>query len=433
MTTSLNRPAHDQWPDLAAAPSGLRTRVSAAVARRLFLAGVSRLPVTIHLEGRVLGQGGPEMTIHRPDEFFARLGRGVLIGFGEAYLTGAWDADDLGGFLTVLAADLPTLVPPALQRLRALAVRRPPSDQVSTRANSQRNIAHHYDLSNDLFELFLDGGLSYSAALFATDPVRADGYTLMAAPEPGGDLRDAQNRKIERLLDRTEVGPGSRVLEIGTGWGELAIRAAERGALVHSITLSTEQKALAERRIADAGLSDRVVVELLDYRALVSPGSPHLEAYDAVLSVEMIEAVGYDFWEDYFRILDQVLAHGGKVGLQAITMRHDRMLATRNTYTWINKYIFPGGFLPSVEVIDRITRRDTGLRVADRLSFGSHYAETLRQWDERFLGARDRVLALGFDETFVRMWHFYLDYSRAGFGSGYLDVNQIVLDRGDDA
>jgi cyclopropane-fatty-acyl-phospholipid synthase len=433
MTTYLNRPALDQWPDLAPARPGLRTTVSAAVARRLFLAGIGRFPVTVHLEGRTLGTGGPEMTIHGPDEFFDRLGRGLLIGFGEAYLTGAWDAEDLGGFLSVLAADLPTLVPPALQKLRALAVRRPPSHEKSTRANSQRNIAHHYDLSNDLFELFLDPGLSYSAGLFGTEPVRAGDHTLMAAPEPGGDLREAQTRKIERLLDRTEVGPGSRVLEIGTGWGELAIHAANRGATVHTITLSTEQKALAQHRIAEAGLSDRVTVQLLDYRELVTSGSPHLAAYDAVLSVEMIEAVGYDFWDDYFRILDQVLAPGGRVGIQAITMRHDRMLATRNTYTWINKYIFPGGFLPSVEVIDRITRRHTTLRIADRLSFGSHYAETLRQWDERFLAARGRVLALGFDETFVRMWHFYLDYSRAGFGSGYIDVNQIVLDRGGQA
>ncbi len=428
MTTSLNRPALDQWPDLARTPSGLRTTISAAVARRLFVAGVSRFPVTVHLEGRTYGTGGPEMVVRRPEEFFSRLGRGVLIGFGEAYLTGAWDAGDLGGFLSVLAADLPMLVPPSLQKLRALAVRRPPSHQKNTRANSQRNIAHHYDLSNDLFELFLDPGLSYSSALFATEPVPAGDHTLMAAPEPGGDLREAQTRKIERLLDQTGVGPGSRVLEIGTGWGELAIRAASRGAFVHTITLSTEQKQLAERRIADAGLAEWVTVELLDYRALAT-GDDHLGAYDAVLSVEMIEAVGYDFWTEYFQLLDRVLAPGGKVGIQAITMRHDRMLATRNTYTWINKYIFPGGFLPSVEVIDRIIRDRTGLRVVDRLSFGSHYAETLRQWDERFLAARELVLALGFDDTFVRMWHFYLDYSRAGFGSGYIDVNQIVLAR----
>jgi cyclopropane-fatty-acyl-phospholipid synthase len=428
MTTSLNRPAIDRWPDLARVPSGPRTAVSAAVARRLFVAAIGRFPVTVHLEGRTYGTGGPEMVVHRPEEFFARLGRGVLIGFGEAYLTGAWDADDLGGFLSVLAADLPTLVPQGLQRLRALAVRRPPRHERSTEANSQRNIAHHYDLSNDLFELFLDPGLSYSSALFATEPVPAGDHTLMTAPEPGGDLREAQTRKIDRLLDATGVGPGSQVLEIGTGWGELALRAASRGAFVHSITLSTEQKRLAEQRLAEAGLSEWVTVELLDYRALAG-SAQHLGAYDAVLSVEMIEAVGYDFWTEYFQTLDRVLAPGGKVGIQAITMRHDRMLATRNTYTWINKYIFPGGFLPSVEVIDEITRRETGLRLADRLSFGSHYAETLRQWDERFLAAREQVLALGFDDTFVRMWHFYLDYSRAGFGSGYLDVNQLVLER----
>ena len=143
----------------------------------------------------------------------------------------------------------------------------------------------------------------------------------------------------------------------------------------------------------------------------------------------MIEAVGYDFWDDYFRILDRVLAPGGRIGIQAITMRHDRMLATRNTYTWINKYIFPGGFLPSVKAIDEITRRDTGLRLVEGLSMGASYAETLRQWDEAFTAARDRVLDLGFDETFLRMWHFYLEYSRAGFASGYLDVQQLTFTR----
>jgi cyclopropane-fatty-acyl-phospholipid synthase len=426
MTTVLSRPAIDQWPDLAPVQRGLRTTASAYVARRLFEAGVHRLSVTVHLEGRTIGRGGPEMTVQRPEEFFARLGRGALIGFGEAYLTGAWDAPDLGAVLTVLAAEMPRLVPDALQKVRALAVARPPRRERSTRANSRRNIAHHYDLSNELFEQFLDTSLSYSSALFEGEELGLAGFSRMTAPEPGGDLdlAEAQGRKIERLLDRTGVGLGTRVLEIGTGWGELAIRAARRGALVHSITLSTEQRDLAEKRIVAAGLADRVTVQLLDYRAL-----PADTAYDVVLSVEMIEAVGYDFWTDYFTILDRVTVPGGRVGIQAITMPHDRMLATRRTYTWINKYIFPGGFLPSVEVIEQITSRNTGLRVTERLSFGTHYAETLRQWDERLLAARERVLALGFDETFLRMWHFYLEYSRAGFASGYIDVNQIVLTR----
>jgi cyclopropane-fatty-acyl-phospholipid synthase len=437
MTTLVSRPAIDQWPDLGQVPSGPRTAVSAAVARRLFVAGVRRLPVTVHLEGRTIGGGGPEMTVHRPEEFFARLGRGALIGFGEAYLTGSWDAPDLGGFLTVLAAEMPRLVPDGLQRLRALAVRRPPRRERSTRSNSRSNIAHHYDLSNDLFEEFLDDRLSYSSALFAGEEGARVGYSQMPAPARGASLAEAQDRKIDRLLDRTGVGLGTRVLEIGTGWGELALRAAARGAVVHTITLSTEQRDLAEKRIAAAGLADRVTVQLLDYRDLVpatgsgqgSSSGGEVPTYDVVLSVEMIEAVGYDFWTEYFTILDRVTAPGGRVGIQAITMPHERMLATRRTYTWINKYIFPGGFLPSVEVIEQITGRHTGLRVTDRLSFGSHYAETLRQWDDRFLAARERVLEFGFDETFVRMWHFYLEYSRAGFASGYIDVNQIVLTR----
>jgi cyclopropane-fatty-acyl-phospholipid synthase len=433
MTTVLSRPAIDQWPDLARVPSGPRTTVSAYVARRLFVAGVQRLPVTVHLEGRTIGRGGPEMTVRRPDELFARLGRGALVGFGEAYLTGAWDAPDLGAFLTVLAAEMPRLVPDSLQKVRALAVARPPRRERSTRANSRRNIAHHYDLSNALFELFLDESLSYSSALFEGDELRLDGFSRMTAPLPGADLAEAQGRKLERLLDRTGVGLGTRVLEIGTGWGELAIRAARRGAVVHTITLSTEQLELAEKRIAAAGLADRVTVQLLDYRALVPPtgSADPTPSYDVVLSVEMIEAVGYDYWTDYFAILDRVTAPGGRVGLQAITMPHERMLATRRTYTWINKYIFPGGFLPSVEAIEQITSRHTSLTVTDRMSFGSHYAETLRQWDDRFLEAREQVLALGFDETFLRMWHFYLEYSRAGFASGYIDVNQVVLTRGD--
>jgi cyclopropane-fatty-acyl-phospholipid synthase len=143
----------------------------------------------------------------------------------------------------------------------------------------------------------------------------------------------------------------------------------------------------------------------------------------------MIEAVGAEYWPSYFSMIDEVLAPGGRVGIQAITMPHDRMLATRGGFTWINKYIFPGGFLPSVRAIEEVTRHHTDLRVAHIRSFGQHYAETLRQWDERFLAAREERTALGFDDVFERMWHLYLEYSRAGFASGYLDVHQIVLER----
>jgi cyclopropane-fatty-acyl-phospholipid synthase len=425
MTTTPIRPT--TWSGLDTPPSGLKADVSARIARQLFRAAVRTLPVTVR-EGsastRTRGAGGPEMRIQRPDEFYARLGRDGLIGFGEAYLTGAWDAEDLGGLLTVLAAEMPRLIPAPLQKLRAAYVRRPPRAQQNTEANTRDNIAHHYDLSNDLFREFLDETLSYSSALYDTSVLDRGDHHEAAPPEGNGSepLADAQVRKIERLLDQTGVGRGTRVLEIGTGWGELAIRAAARGATVHSVTLSREQLDLAVERIAEAGYADQVTVELSDYRAVQG-------SFDAVVSVEMIEAVGHEFWATYFSTIDRLLAPGGRVGIQAITMPHDRMLATRRTWTWINKYIFPGGFLPSVTAIDEVTRTDTSLRMVERLSFGQHYAETLQRWDEAFLAAGERVRALGFDRTFQRMWHFYLEYSRAGFASAYLDVQQLTFAR----
>jgi cyclopropane-fatty-acyl-phospholipid synthase len=403
------RPAN-HWPGLDELPTGPRARVSARIARMLFRAAVDRLAVTVHVGGATYGKGGPVAVVHRPEELFTRLGRDQLIGFGEAYLTGAWDAEDLGGFLTVLAAELPRLIPEPLQRLRSLVVRRPPADEVGSTERAPANIAHHYDLSNELFQLFLDPTLSYSSALFE--------YPA-SGEEP---LEVAQGRKIERLLDRAGVGAGTRLLEIGSGWGELAIRAARRGATVTTITLSVAQRALAQERIAAAGLTDRISVQLRDYRDVVGE-------YDAVVSVEMIEAVGWQYWQTYFETIDRVLAPGGRVAIQAITMPHDRMLKTRNTYTWINKYIFPGGFLPSIEAIDETTRAHTTLRMDTPFSMGDSYARTLQLWDERFRAASEQVLALGFDRTFLRMWHFYLEYARAGFASSYLDVNQLGFER----
>ncbi len=427
MTATLDLDAR-AWPDLATVPRGPRTAVSAAVARRLFTAATARLGLTWSTD-----DPSADLVIHRPDELFARLGSDGLIGFGESYLTGAWDAADLGGTLTTMCAEIDALVPRWMQLLRAAYVARPPRHHRGSEQNTQSNIAHHYDLSNELFALFLDPTLSYSSALFDTDAVthrRAPSpHTRMSAPRPGAALEEAQGRKVETILDAAGVTAGSRVLEIGTGWGELAIRAARRGAIVHSVTLSVEQRDLARRRVdraaADEGWDPGLVsIELCDYRAVDG-------GYDAVVSVEMIEAVGFDYWPAYFETVDRVLAPGGRVAIQAITMPHERMLATRRTHTWINKYIFPGGFLPSTEAIDQVTREHTTLRLRHRVCFGSHYAETLRQWDEALMSRREEVLALGFDETFVRMWHFYLEYARAGFASGYLDVQQLTLTRED--
>ena len=396
----------DRWPDVAGVPHG---RLGAAIVDRLIRRAAARLPVRLaYPDGTVVGAADPTlptMVIHRPEAMGRRVGRYGLIGFGESYMAGDWTSTDLAGLLTEFATRLTALIPPALQRFRPLAAVRHPRSHYNSPAQARRNIAEHYDLSNDLFAQFLDETMTYSSALFDTRPARP------------ADLPDAQRRKVDRLLDSARVGPGSRVLEIGTGWGELCLRAAARGANVRSITLSAEQQRLARERVAAAGLSNRVDIDLCDYRDVDG-------RYDAVLSVEMIEAVGYRFWPTYFQALDRLVMPGGRVAIQAITMPHDRMLATRNTYTWIQKYIFPGGMLPSTEAILGITERHTRLRTIDMFSLGPHYAETLRLWRERFAERRDAVAALGFDEIFQRMWELYLAYSEAGFASGYLDVYQ---------
>ncbi|MER6416356.1 class I SAM-dependent methyltransferase [Streptomyces humidus] len=405
---ALTAPADPaRWPDIVTVPpaSRPRTAVTAALVRR----ALRGLPLRVRFAGSgTEGLGGPLLEVHDPAAFHARIGAGGLVGFGESYMAGEWDAPDLVAALTVLAGNAAGLIPAPLQRLRGLWAPRHPQEERNTPDGSRTNISRHYDLSNDLFALFLDDTLSYSSAVFRGFPA---GWDLLPA---------AQHRKIDRLLDLAGVGEGTRLLEIGTGWGELALRAAARGARVTSLTLSREQRALARERVRAAGLEDRVRIELCDYREARGE-------YDAVVSVEMIEAVGAEFWPEYFRTLDARLSPGGRVALQAITMPHERMLATRDTFTWIHKYVFPGGFIPSTTAIEETARDHTRLRVARRDAFGAHYAETLRLWRERFTERADDVEALGFDETFRRLWTFYLAYSEAGFRSGYLDVQQYLF------
>ena len=381
----------------------------AAVARVLVRRMAARTGVRIAFpDGRFLGPAdGPVMHLIRPGAFFSRVGRSGKIGFGEAYMAGDWEAGDLAAVLTCMAGEVRTLVPPRLQWIRRFYEPRSPREEDNDPAGARRNISRHYDLSNELFAVFLDPGMSYSSALFE---------------EPGESLAVAQARKVDRLLDGARVGPGSTVLEIGTGWGELAIRAARRGARVTTLTLSAEQAQMARARIAAEGLSDRIEVLIQDYRH--SRG-----LYDAVLSVEMIEAVGEKWWPTYFRTLEARLAPGGRIGLQSILMRHDGMVAARNSWTWIHKYIFPGGIIPSSEAIASTVAAHTSLRTVEHHHFGHSYAETLRLWRERFDARSETVEQLGFDRTFRRMWDFYLAYSEAGFRSGYLDVAQYIFDQ----
>jgi cyclopropane-fatty-acyl-phospholipid synthase len=322
-------------------------------------------------------------------------------------MAGDWESDDVVALLTPMARDMGTLVPPALQSLRRWYNERHPLSEDNDRRGAQHNISRHYDLSNELFATFLDESMNYSSALFE---------------RPGEELGVGQARKVQRILDVAGVGEGTRVLEIGTGWGDLALAAARRGATVTTVTLSIEQADVARKRIKDADLTDRVEVLVQDYRDVTG-------RFDAIVSVEMVEAVGERWWPTYFRTLDDRLEVGGRIGLQAIVMPHDRLMASKRSWTWIHKYIFPGGLLLSERIIDDLCAGHTSLRVVDRLHLGDSYADTLRIWRERFTADPSVIEGLGFDATFRRMWEFYLAYCEAGFRSGYLNVVQLTLAR----
>lgn len=401
--------AATRWPGIAHPP---RTPFRARVAKAILKRAVDQVPVRLTFaDGRVWGAGSgdsPEMRIARPTAFFARLGADTKIGFGEAYMVGDWTTGagtDLADLLEPFAARMATIVPVPLLKFRVLVDKKLPRHQRNSVLGSRKNIEAHYDLSNDLFAEFLDPSMTYSSAWFES---------------PEQDLESAQMRKIDAILDDARVVVGTRMLEIGSGWGALAIRAAQRGAIVTTITLSSEQAALARERSAEAGVD--VDLQLVDYREVTGE-------YDAIVSVEMIEAVGEEYWATYVATIDKLLAAGGHVAIQAITMAHHRYLATRSSYGWIQKYIFPGGLIPSLDAIDQNLHEHTSLATTNRRSLGQDYARTLHEWRDNFNDRWDAVSTQGFDETFRRMWEFYLAYCEAGFRTGYLDVFQIAMSR----
>ena len=381
----------------------------AAVAKAFIRRAARHCGVRLQFEdGTWFGEPlGPVMQVEDYDALAARLAVHGEIGFGEAYMAGEWRSPDLVALLKGIVDQIGTVVPRPVASLRRLTKRPNPDHQDNDFVGARRNISQHYDLSNELFGLFLDQTMTYSSALFEN---------------PEEPLAAAQGRKIERLLDDVGVGAGSRLLEIGTGWGELALRAAQRGARVTTITLSEEQAALAGRRIAAAGLAHHVDIQLQDYRTVEG-------TFDAIVSVEMIEAVGRRWWPTYFEVLDQRLAVGGRIGLQTILMDHDDMLDASRSWTWTRKYVFPGGVIPSERAIERNLARYSTLAIVDRYRFGASYAHTIEQWRLRFSEHQDQVEALGFGPVFRRMWDYYLAQSEAAFRVGYLNVGQFILAR----
>jgi cyclopropane-fatty-acyl-phospholipid synthase len=346
------------------------------------------------------------LRVNRPASLLGRVSVSGAVGLAESYMRGDWDSPDLTDILVVLALneaalsseDRPVTPINWINRLRHRANR-------NSIRGSRRNIAAHYDLGNDFYRLWLDATMTYSAALFG------DGDR---------DLESAQRRKYGRLLNLLGARPGQRLLEIGCGWGGLAVEAARRGLQVTGVTLSREQLELAMSRVRAEGLEGSVELRLQDYRQLQG-------AFDHLISIEMLEAVGEENWHTYARTLKARLAPGGRAALQFITIEDDCYEVYRKTPDFVQRYIFPGGMLPSPERF-RGVMQAVGLRPVREDYFGSHYARTLADWHRRFLDAERRIAKLGYDERFRRMWRYYLSYCEAGFRIGRIDLAQILLE-----
>lgn len=355
--------------------------------------------------------GSPRRTRIRIESpaFFRRLLLGGDVGLGESYMEGEWEADDLTTFLTLATEneDELAVVNPLTKALNAgndllHLFRR------NTRRGSRRNIAAHYDLSNEFFALFLDETLTYSSAVFES------------GDQP---LADAQRRKYRSLAKKAQLGPGDHVLEVGCGWGGFALLAArEYGCRVTGITVSERQHALARARVAEASLDGRVEIRLQDYRDVTGK-------FDKIVSIEMFEALGREHWPVFFSKLEEVLAPHGLVALQLITVPDHRFEEYARHCDWIQKHIFPGSLLGSLHHVTGAMSRVSRLGVHHLEDIGPHYALTLARWRQAFLSRLERVRELGFDDRFIRMWHFYLAACEAYFATRRLGDLQLVLTR----
>jgi cyclopropane-fatty-acyl-phospholipid synthase len=369
----------------------------ARFASRLLLSRLREGRIEI-LEGgrrRGFGPAGAPLAItlrvHDPAVFWRAL-LGGSRRLAEAYGAGAWDTDDLVGLVRIGAREMPRLDRwrRPVARARSLLSRIPRN----TRAGARRHIAAHYDLGNDLFRLFLDETMTYSCAVFQ---------------RPSASLREAQEAKLERVCRKLELGPDDHVLEIGTGWGSFAMHAAGRfGCRVTTTTISQEQHDAATRRMREAGLDDRVTVLLEDYRDLRG-------RYDKLVSIEMIEAVGWQYFDVFFRRCGELLDPRGLMLLQAIVIDDRAYEIEKASRSFIKELIFPSGCLPSLEVISRCVARATSLRLLDLEDITAHYPETLRRWRENFVRLAGRAGELGYDLRFRRLWELYLAYSEGGF------------------
>jgi cyclopropane-fatty-acyl-phospholipid synthase len=410
---------------LVAADRGFAT--GTGLVARLFAGGFSRILDRLDagiVEGtleatlpdgsfRVLGgrNEGPVVIVRLHSwNSLVRLATSGSVGWYKAWAIGEWSSPDPVPLFDLFMRNAATLGDAARAKGPWRLVNRiAHAFRSNDRGRARRNIEHHYDLGNDFYAAWLDPSLTYSSAIFA-EPI-----------SPEEPLEAAQLRKVRRLLDRLDLRPGQRLLEIGCGWGGLAeVAARDYGVLVTGLTLSAEQKAYAEARLARAGLSDRVEIRLADYREVEG-------CFDAVASVEMVEAVGQEYWPAYLESIAHVLPAGGRAALQLISIREDLFDDYAASADFIQTYVFPGGMLVS-EPRFRAVAEAAGLEWRDREGYGLHYAETLRRWRERYDAAvGEGRLPPGFDEPFHRLWRYYLMYCEGGFRGAGIDVAQVTL------
>ncbi len=349
------------------------------------------------------------ITVHSPS-FYRRLIRGGAVGAAEAYMDGIWEADDLYNVIRILGRNESVFDQlefrfgrwASLMRLALHALRR------NTIGGSRKNIHAHYDLGNAFFQLWLDPEMMYSSAIY---------------PSPKATLQEASVNKLRIVCEKLQLQPGDHLLEIGTGWGAMAVYAAKHyGCRVTSATISKEQHARAVQRVKDAGLEDRVSIVLRDYRELDGQ-------YDKLVSIEMIEAVGDDFLDAFFGKCSSLLKPDGAMLLQAITSPDNRYDINKNSIDFVKRYIFPGGQAPSMARMLESMRKATDLRLEHAEDFGRHYARTLLDWRDQFLGRLSEVRDLGYDERFIRMWAYYLNYCAGGFAERRIGVSHLVFSK----
>lgn len=386
-------------------------------ARRVLTRVLSRLQggsLTLHEGDRSLhfGDDGAEgihavINVHDGAVYQQVLTGGVMAS-GEAYMAGHWSSPNLVDVIRLFSANMATMqaMNAGSSRLRQLLLKGLHWVNNNSLSGSRRNISAHYDLGNAFFRLFLDPTMMYSSAVY---------------PHPEASLEEASLHKLDLLCQQLELQPEDHLLEIGTGWGGMAIFAARNyGCRVTTTTISREQYKHAKEQVAALGLEEQVTVLCEDYRKLQG-------RYDKIVSIEMIEAVGHEYYAEYFRRCSDLLLPGGKFAIQAITVQDQRYAQARDSVDFIKRYIFPGGCLPSVEVISRHIARDTDMQVVNLRDITADYARTLAEWRRRFMAAREEVRAQGFDDVFERMWEFYLCYCEGGFRERIISTVQMTF------